>query len=36
MNTRATFATALLALGSLAAPAQTLNTAKLDSLLPGR
>ncbi len=33
MNTRATFATALLALGSLAAPAQTLNTAKLDSLL---
>lgn len=35
MNTRATFATALLALGSLAAPAQTLNTAKLDSLLDG-
>ena len=33
MKTRATFATALLALGSLAAPAQTLNTAKLDSLL---
>lgn len=35
MNTRATFATALLALGSLAAPAQILNTAKLDSLLNG-
>ncbi len=35
MNTRVTFATALLALGSLAATAQTLNTAKLDSLLAG-
>ncbi|TDN36470.1 serine hydrolase [Hymenobacter sp. UV11] len=35
MNTRATLATTLLALGSLAAPAQTLNTAKLDSLLDG-
>lgn len=33
MEARATFATILLALGSLAAPAQTLNTAKLDSLL---
>ncbi len=35
MNTRATFATTLLALGSLAASAQTFNTAKLDSLLDG-
>lgn len=35
INARATLATALLALGSLAAPAQTLNTAKLDSLLDG-
>ncbi|AMR29167.1 hypothetical protein A0257_20095 [Hymenobacter psoromatis] len=33
MKTRFTLATALLALGSFAAPAQTLNTAKLDSLL---
>jgi len=33
MNLRAALATALLAVGNLAAPAQTLNTAKLDSLL---
>jgi len=33
MNSHTTLATTLLAFGSLAAPAQTLNTAKLDSLL---